>query len=167
MLSFKIDFWWIISNVKILNIKIKRLIKTILIWHKNQNNEMKKNCVCVFMFVCECAYACMHVEARGQLQCSLPIIFRQVLSWTWGLLIQQATEILLPLPPYWDYRHVSLYSSLSSECWGSELRSSCLGSKHFTNWILSPVYNIKMYVGKSHKRINSESISSEESCIIQ
>lgn len=113
-------------------------------------------CVSVYMFVQVCGYVCayviIYVETRGLmlgafLYYSLPCFLRQGLSLNLELAKlarlsrQQALELHLSQPPLLKQWSLQMYNPTAC-ClcgfWRSELRSSCLDHKHFTDWVISP-----------------------------
>lgn len=84
-----------------------------------------------------------------------PLYFWDLLfHWTWNSLTElewliKRPRILLCLPQLRDYRCMPLrLAFLYHGCWGSDLRFSCLFSKHFTNWAVSQSYNITLLQGR-------------------
>lgn len=82
---------------------------------------------------------------------SLLCFWDLLFHWTWNSLTElewliRRPRILLCLPQLRDYRCMPLsLAFLYHGCWGSDLRSSCLFSKHFTNWTVSQSYILHLY----------------------
>lgn len=107
----------------------------------------------LFMYVC---CVCMpvyglpaHVEAETDGRCLPSLLFSTCFE-TWSLteptachLAVQAGQLapgillLLHPPPYWRHRYLPQHLAFIG-CWESETGSSCLCSKHFTYWAISP-----------------------------
>lgn len=120
---------------------------------------------CSFWFLRVCIYvhktpgmmnSCMHAHRSGGQSALLCICLFWSPLYFLGLSLDLGLTclVLLPgcqtfemlvstsLPTYsWDYRYKSLKPQLLHGHWESELRSSCLYSKHFANWaiFLGPV----------------------------
>jgi hypothetical protein len=101
-------------------------------------------CVCVSLCVCVCVCVWGHVmEARGYCWCHLccfPEFLRDILN-GFTILSRQAGQwphgfCLSPPCQHWVCRHAAMPRS-SHGCLASDLRASCLSSRHFTHWAIS------------------------------